>query len=191
MARMRAAVLAFAAAISLAALGAPTHAGTQMLAYDGPDAIKQGQGGERKTVDGIDFWLEGSPPHRFQVLGVLEDERLKTGLIGLIRMSSLEKDMARLARQAGGDAVILTEEHGNLRGIVGSTFGGASGTVFGTPGFATFSASGSSTTFTRPVESRASKYVVVKYLPDGAAPVWSTAAPQQAEAPPSYDTRRY
>jgi hypothetical protein len=191
MGRAKTARLALVAAIGAATLGAAAHAGTQILAYDGPDAIKQGQGGERKTVDGIDFWLEGSPPHRFQVLGVLEDERLKTGLIGLIRMSSLEKDMARLAHQAGGDAVILTDEHDNLKGVIGSTFGGASGTVMGTSGFATFSASGSSTTYTSPVESRASKYVVVKYLPDGAAPAWSTAAPQQAEAPPSYDTRRY
>ena len=179
MAKMRAGALAFVAAVSVAALAAPAYASTQMLAYEGPDAVKQGQGGEKKVVDGVDFWLEGSPPHRFQVLGVLEDERWKTGLIGAIRMSSLEHDMARSARQAGGDAVILTNAQDNLRGVVGSTFGGASGTVVGSPGFATFSASGSSTTFTRPVESHASRYVVVKYLPDGPAPAWAIAVPQQ------------
>jgi hypothetical protein len=168
--------LALVAAATLA-LGAPANAGTEFLAYQGPDAVKQGQGGDMKSVDGIDFWLDGSPPHRFQVLGVLEDERLKTGLIGAIRMSELERDMARMAKQAGGDAVILTVTQDKLRGVVGSSYGGGSGTVFGTPGFATFSASGSSTTFTRPIESRASRYAVVKYLPDGDAPGWSSSAP--------------
>jgi hypothetical protein len=171
MGRMTAAVLAFTAVVGMAALAAPAHAGTQLLAYDGPDAVKHGQGGEKKVVDGVEFWLEGSPPHRFQVLGVLEDERLKTGLIGLIRMSSLEKDMARLAHQAGGDAVILADEHDNLQGVIGSSFGSAYGNRYG--------AWGSATSYSSPVESRASKYVVVKYLPDGAAPAWSTAAPQQ------------
>jgi hypothetical protein len=170
MARMRAAALAAVTGIGLA-LATAAHAGTQFLTYEGPDAVKQGQGGERKTVDGVDFWLEGSPPHRFQVLGVIEDERLKSGLIGFIRMSSLEGDMARLVHKAGGDAVILTDTHENLLGVVGSSFGSAYGNRFG--------AWGSATSFASPVESRASKYAVVKYLPDGAAPAWSTAAPQQ------------
>jgi hypothetical protein len=184
MKRTSAAALAIAAVIS----AAPAHAGTQFLAYQGTDAVKQGRGGDMKTVDSIDFWLDGSPPHRFQVLGALEDERMKTGLFGLIRMSSLEHDMARIARQAGGDAVILTGAQDNLQGVVGGSFGSVSGTSFGGPGFATFSGSGSSTSYARPVESHASRYVVVKYLPDGpatdSAPAWSAAPPSPLDAPP-------
>jgi hypothetical protein len=183
MKQKRVATVALAAAVGLAMM-TPAHAGTQFLAYQGPDAVKQGQGGDMKTVDGIDFWLDGSPPHRFQVLGVVEDERMKTGLYGLIRMSGLERDMARLARRAGGDAVILTDAHDELKGVVGSSFGGVSGSGFGTGNFMNFSASGSSTTFTRPVESRASRYVVVKYLPDGAAPAWSASPPPSADVAP-------
>jgi hypothetical protein len=183
MAPVKAIALACVAAIGLG-LAAPAHAGTQFLAYEGPNAVKQGGGGEKKSVDGVDFWLEGSPPHRFQVLGVLEDERLKTGLIGLIRMSALERDMARLAHQAGGDAVILTDARDDVQGYVGSSFGSAYGS-----GYAVW---GSATTVTSPIESRASRYVVVKYLPDGAAPAWSTAPPKPTEdGAPIYSTRRY
>jgi len=169
-------VSALAAAVGLL-LASPAPAGTQLLTYDGPDAIKQGHGGEKKVVDGVDFWLSGSPPRRFQVLGSIEDERHKTGLFGALSMSGLENDIARQARSAGGDAVILTDAHDNLQGYVGTGFGSAYGSRYG--------AFGSVSTFSRPVESHSSRYVVVKYLPDGAAPAWSDAAPPplDAEAP--------
>jgi len=48
-------------------------AGPDFLAYEGRNAIHEGQGGEKKTVDGIDFWSNRDPPHRFQVLGSLTD----------------------------------------------------------------------------------------------------------------------
>jgi hypothetical protein len=178
---LKGAALVFVAALSVAAAA---HAGTQLLTYQGPDAVKQGQGGSMKAVDGVDFWLEGSPPHRFQIVGVLDDERLKTGIIGFLRMSSLEHDLARLARQAGGDAVILTDAHDNLQGVIGSSFGSAYGNRF--------SAWGSASSYTAPVESRASRYVVVKYLPDGDAPAWSSAPPAQMHEPAAtsaYETR--
>jgi hypothetical protein len=187
MKRTGALALAVAAAITAAAVE-PAQAGTQFLAYQGPDAVKQGRGGDMKTVDGVDFWLDGSPPRRFQVLGVVEDERLKTGIIGLIRMSSLERDMARMVHSAGGDAVILTDARDDVLGISSTSFGGVSGSAFGTGSFVNFSASGSSTTFARPVESRASRYVVVRYLPEdpsvAPAPAWSVTQPSPPDAPP-------
>ena len=192
----RTGMAALAAAAISAAVVAPAYAGTQFLAYQGPNAVRQGQGGDMKTVDGVEFWLDGSPPHRFQVLGAVEDERLKTGIIGMIRMSSLEHDMARQARNVGGDAVILTDAHDDLKGVVGSSFGSAYGNAYGNGQFATFNAWGSSTSYSRPVESRASRYVVVKYLPDdpaAAAPsAWSP--PQSAppdDGPPAVATTRF
>jgi hypothetical protein len=56
---------------------------SEFLAYDGKDAIHDGRGGERKTVDGVDFWMTGDPPHRYQVLGSIVDRRHQSGLIGL------------------------------------------------------------------------------------------------------------
>lgn len=128
------------------AAGSPGSAGTQFLTYQGDDGIQKGQGGEAKVVDGVDFWVEGSPPRRFQILGTIEDERHKTGLIGMVAMSGLERDIAKKAREAGGDAVILSGSQDNVKGYVGSSSG--------------------STFFAHPIESRSSRYVVVKYLSD-------------------------
>jgi hypothetical protein len=179
-----------AAAIVLLAVAAasPGWAGTQFLSYQGEDAIHQGRGGEMKVVDGVDFWMRGSPPHRFQVLGSIEDERHKTGLIGAIVMSSLEKDIASNARRAGGDAVILADAHDNLLGTVGSGFGSFSGSG----GWGYYNAFGSSTTITRPIESHASRFIVIKYLPDApnappAPPLAAPAMQQDYDAAPSAD----
>ena len=120
-------------------------AGTEFLKYQGRDAIQVGQGGSSKVVDGIDFWIDGTPPRRFQVLGTISDERHKTGLIGVIAMSGLEHDVAKLAHEAGADAVILSGAQDNVEGYVGST---------------------GSTAYVRPIESHASRYLVIKYLPD-------------------------
>ena len=186
MARMRAVALAFAAAISTGLAQPPTRGHSSWPIRRG--CRQAGQGGDMKTVDGVDFWLDGSPPHRFQVLGVLEDERLKTGLIGLLRMSGLERDMARLAHQAGGDAIILTDARDDLKAVVGSSYGSSYGDVYGNQ----FNAWGSATSITSPIESRRSRYVVVKYLPDGSAPAWSAAPPQrQPDAPSSYRAGRF
>ena len=57
-------------------------ASPEFLSYESKNSIRDGQGGERKTVDGIDFWMRGDPPRRYQVIGSLTDERHKTGLIG-------------------------------------------------------------------------------------------------------------
>ena len=52
MTHLKGGALALASAISLAGAA---HAETQFLAYQGPDAVKQGQGGDMKSVDGVDF----------------------------------------------------------------------------------------------------------------------------------------
>ena len=145
-----------------------------------------------KVVDGVDFWMSGSPPHRFQVIGSIEDERHKTGLIGAIVMSSLEKDIASNARRAGGDAVILADAHDNLLGTIGSGFGSFSGSG----GWGYYNGFGSSTTITRPIESHASRFIVIKYLPDDpnappATPLAAPAAGQDYDAAPSAGVARF
>ena len=158
----RSTIAVLAALISL--IGpARALAGTEFLAYEGRNAIHEGQGGEKKTVEGIDFWFNGDPPHRFQVLGAISDRRMKTGLYGLIRMSGLDSDIAKTAKAAGGDAVILQNEGEDVLGVSG--FGSAYAT--GGNGFA--SAFGSS--FSAPVEAHVARYIVVRYLPDDPAAV--------------------
>jgi hypothetical protein len=164
MAHLKRLTLALVSAIGLAGAA---HAETQFLAYQGPDAVKQGQGGDMKSIDGVDFWLDGSPPHRFQVLGKLDDERWRSGLYGLIQVANIERDIAKRTKAAGGDAVILTNSENNDWGVAGSTYGSASW----------YGYSGSFNAHT--YGTKATRYVVVKYLPDGDAPTWSPPLPSQ------------
>jgi hypothetical protein len=144
------------------------------VAYEGKDAIQEGIGGEKKTVDGIDFWSNGAPPRRFQLLGYITDSRMKTGLIGMIRMSGLESSIAKQARDAGGDAVILAESGTETTGYVGQTHttGQATATTNGSTYGNNYQSNtkvwGSSNGYsqTAAVKTQHSRYAVVKYLPD-------------------------
>jgi hypothetical protein len=140
-------------------LGLPTltHA-QEFMAYEGRNATFNGEGGERRTVDGIDMWLRGTPPHRFVVLGSITDRRHKTGLFGMVRMAMFDGDIARLTKSAGGDAVILREQRDDVVGAVGSTFGSVQYGGFNS----TFNSSSIATT----IEKRQSEFLVIRYLPD-------------------------
>lgn len=91
--------------------GPAAWAGTGFLTYDGWDSVQQGQGGEKKVVAGVDFWMQGSPPRRFKILGSIDGARRKGGLGGMIAFSSPEDGVAKQTREVGGDAVILTDAH--------------------------------------------------------------------------------
>ncbi|HLY80237.1 MAG TPA: hypothetical protein VKQ70_12725 [Caulobacteraceae bacterium] len=89
--------------------GPAAWAGTGFLTYDGWDSVQQGRGGEKKVVAGVDFWMQGSPPRRFKILGSIDGPRRKGGLGGMIAFSSPEDGVAKQARDVGADAVILTD----------------------------------------------------------------------------------
>ena len=157
-------------AISLCLLAMPAvgYASPEFLQYEGRNAVREGQGGERKSVEGVDFWLRGDPPRRYQVIGSLSDKRHKTGIIGAVRMSGLDADIAKAAKAAGGDAVILEGDQDVVTGVATSSFGNTNGTYGG----GAFSAGRSSFGVTRAIQDHESSYVVVKYLeepPAGAA----------------------
>ena len=176
-------ILAVAAALGVVVPTIAT-AGPEFLAYEGRNAIHEGQGGEKKVVDGIEFWSNGDPPHKFMVLGSLTDRRHETGLIGMVRMSSLDDDIAKAARAAGGDAVILAAENNEIVGVVGSS----STSVFGSGGWGGYQASGFSSGFSRPVEKHNSRYIVVKYLPDDTVAPAAAPPPLQQPSPPEAAT---
>src|SRR5579864_8344053 len=116
---------AFAAGLLAAMLLAawPATASTEFLAYQGRDSIHEGQGGDKKVVDGVDFWVDGSPPQRFQVLGAITDERWRSGLYGLMQISRLQHDIAKEVRAVGGDGVIITDAEDRVWGYSTSTYG--------------------------------------------------------------------
>jgi hypothetical protein len=133
----------------VALLAVPTIARAQeFIPYEGRETIRQGEGGGKKTVDGVDFWSDGSPSRKFKLVGYVTDRRHKTGLIGKFSMNSLESDIARVARSNGGDAVILMRSEAETVGAVGNS------NVYGNSGFAV----------TRGVQKQNSKFAVVKYL---------------------------
>jgi hypothetical protein len=78
----------------------------EFSAFEGKAKIYEGEGGTRKTVDGIDFWDNGAPPRKFQLIGFITDSRYESGWWGALAMDNLESDVAEVAKDAGGDAVI-------------------------------------------------------------------------------------
>ena len=147
-------------------------AAQEFVQYEGRNSIHEGQGGNRKTVNGVDFWSDGEPPRRYQVLGTITDERHKTGLWGMISMSNLESDIAKSAKGAGGDAVILVGAQDEVTGVVGSSWGSVSGsgtaTVNGPFVNSNSNASGFGFGMSRAVKQHDSRYLVIRYLPDAA-----------------------
>jgi hypothetical protein len=85
---------------------------TDFQSWEGRNSVVEGRGGTRKVVDGMDVWTHGDPPRRFQVLGIIEDERPG----GVILMAQLKHDIVDKARQSGGDAVIFVSSASQLAG---------------------------------------------------------------------------
>jgi hypothetical protein len=141
--------LAFFVALAFA-LASCTN--TDFQSWEGRNSIVEGRGGTKKVVDGMDIWTFGDPPRRFQVLGIIQDERPG----GLIPMAQLKHDIVQKARQYGGDAVIFASSQSQLAGYY--TAGSASAYGYGNSA----TAFGSSTTV--PITRRSSTYVVIKYL---------------------------
>jgi opacity protein-like surface antigen len=152
-------------------------AAPEFLAYEGRNAIHDGQGGNKKTVEGVDFWSNGDPPHRFKVIGAITDRRMETGIYGLIRMSGLEYDIAKAAKGAGADAVILEREGEDLLGVAGG------GSAFATGNRNSASVFGSS--YASPVKAHVARYVVVTYLPDEAPTTGQQGTPAAPGATPT------
>jgi len=155
---------------------------TDFVSYEGKDAIQEGTGGGKKMMDGIEFWSDGAPPRIFKIIGYVTDSRLKSGLIGMIRMSGLDSSIAKEAKKAGGDAVILTNSEAVTKGSISNTHtnttstantsGNINATTSGNTTAGTFGAAttasgqSNSTTFAAPVQQQHTKYAVIKYLAD-------------------------
>jgi hypothetical protein len=116
--------------------------GQDFLPFEGNNAVREGEGGTKKTVDGVDFWADGAPPRQFKLLGYITDRRHKTGLVGMVRMSGLESDIAEVAKKNGGDAVILVSSEAETVGTVGNSVGSAQGSANTTGNSTTMKASG-------------------------------------------------
>jgi len=156
MTMMRAISLGLLLAVAFPALAAP-----EFSRYYARDAVQEGQGGEMKEVEGTEFWSNGAPPRRFEIIGYLTDRRHATGLIGAMRLKSLEKDIAKAARSNGGDAVILVGADRELVGFASSGQANAFSTGGG-------SANAQGSSFSAPVAKQNSRYAVIRYVIEAA-----------------------
>jgi len=66
------------------------------------DIVYEGRGGARSVHDGMDIWVDGDPPRRYRVLGVINDQRYDEAK----PMAQLPSDVVNRARQVGGQALI-------------------------------------------------------------------------------------
>jgi len=133
----------------LATLAAPASAGKRFMAYEGRDAIQDGVGGTKVTTDGIDFWTTGTPPHRFQVIGIIDDKRGGGWMAG---KAIGAHSIAKMIRDAGGNAALVLDQSSAVTGFVH----GGQATAYGNTAY------GSG--WTAAVEKISTRFVVVKYL---------------------------
>lgn len=117
--------------------------------YEGADAIRTGAGGSRISKNDIDYWTTGTPPRRYQILGILTDARKNRLLDGNVIGS---KSVAKIVKSAGGDAVIVAGSETRDWGTIGTADGDISGS--------TFSGSFNSISITRTT----TQLLVIKYL---------------------------
>jgi hypothetical protein len=89
---------------------------TQFSKYEG-DSVRQGTGGTKTVVDGVDFWTNGTPPRKYQVLGIIKDQRLNKPLIMISRDGTLASEV----KKQGGDALIILGESSQYLGSTVNT----------------------------------------------------------------------
>lgn len=79
---------------------------TPITRYEGENSTRHGQGGSRESIDGIDFWTNGDPPRRYQIIGYTTVESSE----GRIGNRILLSRVAAKVQHAGGDAAIRMGE---------------------------------------------------------------------------------
>ena len=125
------------------------EAKTRFEAFEARDSVVEGRGGSRTTKDGVDFWTMGDPPRRYQVIGIIRDNR-GTGVVHGNAIGS--SGIAKKVREVGGDAVVLFNQNSSLKGI----WSQGQATAYGNQAY------GSSTAI--PIQERNTTFAVVKYL---------------------------
>jgi hypothetical protein len=100
------------AVVALTSVLLVSCATTNFTEYRG-ESVVRGKGGAVRKVEGIDFWENGDPNRKYRILGVIDDTRGD----GLISRARKDTDIAEVARQYGGDAVVLIGSDREIRGV--------------------------------------------------------------------------
>jgi hypothetical protein len=143
---------------------------TNFTAYK-ENTIFLGHGGAVRSVNGIEFWMDGSPDRKFKIIGVIAikqggGQRLPLpGMLNTITQlpqlaqSSPESHLASEAKAHGGDAVIIIQHNQTHNNNADS----ASGTDldYGTGG------AENSNGDALPKHSHSTKAYIIKYVDNG------------------------
>jgi hypothetical protein len=100
------------AVVLVAILSTSCRSTTGFTEYRGQGVV-EGKGGTVRVVEGIDFWENGEPDRRYRILGVIDDSRGE----GFVSRSGKDKAIAKVARERGGDAVILSGSSREFTGV--------------------------------------------------------------------------
>jgi hypothetical protein len=138
-------LIAIAAAVTLSSCA------TSYYTYSG-SGVLVGQGGASTMVNGVELWITGSPPRKFQIIGYIEDTRPG----GPIPMAMRNSQVAAKARAQGGDGVIFNSDSSEYMGSVSSS----NATVWSNGYYGGVSSFGA----TVPIIKRTGRYYVIKYL---------------------------
>lgn len=98
--------------IALVGLFLSACVNTNYHAWEG-GAVTAGEGGAKDVVDGMDVWVTGKPSRKHKVVGYIEDERGA----GIIPRRALYGDLVKVAKEKGGDAVVLLSSDTQVSGI--------------------------------------------------------------------------
>ena len=82
--------------------------------YEGRNNLYEGEGGTKVTVDGIDFWANGTPPRKYSILGyVVSEIGSGYGDEAMIRSA-----VAAEVKRQGGSAAIQVNNNTTFAGVV-------------------------------------------------------------------------
>ncbi|WP_066735707.1 hypothetical protein [Cupriavidus sp. D384] len=114
--------------------------------YEGQQLVREGTGGTKSTVDGIDVWSYGAPPRRYEILGVVTVS-VPSGPVAQHRITS---NAAEKAKEMGGSAAINidTLDTGTMTSVA-SAFGSNGSYATGT---------------SMSIGNAKGRYLVIKYL---------------------------
>ena len=119
-----------------------------------------GQGGAAKRIEGVDIWLTGSPPRKFQIIGYVEDTRSGK----MLAMSTRDRRLAEKAKLYGGDGVLIQSDTVTNMGSVssGNAFTSLNGAAYGNTFYGSALTTG--TSITTSIIWREGRFFVIKYL---------------------------
>ena len=149
--------------IAVMALSLSSCADTQFYNYSGAK-VCTGTGGASRSIDGMDFWIEGTPAQKYEVIGVITDNRRGS----ILQMALRNGAIASLAKAHEGNAVMVADDEREVVGSIstGSSYTTGQATITPYPSYvsAIGSAQTTGTGITALRTRRSAKYYVIRYL---------------------------